>query len=352
MVPYHIRALAAGALVLAVGIPFGTAAAAQACDDGQEQHSQEEHGRDESTQEEHGRDESTQEENAQEQPTQEQHALDQQTLSNLQTSMKGEAYAYATYTFFAAQADREHYASVGALFRSTANVELDEHFMEEADMSGLVGSDEDNLQNAMEGEDYESRTMYPTFAEQARKDGEKEAADLFAEIAKDEGKHRDAFAKALEVLRTGKGTIPAPPAVDVVDLKAGLPKVHAKRTLDNLDTAIHGEALAHAKYVAFGKHAAQNGNEALARLFNGASMVELKEHLAGEGHLYGLVRSTRENLKKAIAGEVYESRTMYPGFAEQAREVGDDDAAELFDNDASDEAGHARAFQKALDELK
>ncbi|MBE1588332.1 rubrerythrin [Nonomuraea angiospora] len=42
---------------------------------------------------------------------------------------------------------------------------------------------------------------------------------------------------------------------------------------------------------------------------------------------------------------------MYPTFAKRAKAAGDSQAAERFSHNAEDEAGHARAFQKALDQL-
>ncbi|MFJ3339488.1 nitroreductase family protein [Streptomyces sp. NPDC086766] len=88
------------------------------------------------------------------------------------------------------------------------------------------------------------RHRHRRFAEQARADGDVEAAKLFSEITADEGRHRDAFRTALKVVTTGRGTIPTPPKADVVSVPAGLPKVKAARTKANLDTALHGEALA------------------------------------------------------------------------------------------------------------
>ncbi|MGW3498067.1 hypothetical protein [Streptomyces sp. NPDC001020] len=48
-------------------------------------------------------------------------------------------------------------------------------------------------------------------------------------------------------MTTGRGTVPAPPKADMVSVPACLPKVKAARTKANPDTAMHGEALAHAK---------------------------------------------------------------------------------------------------------
>lgn len=274
-----------------------------------------------------------------------------QTLTDLTTSMKGEAFAHASYLLFAAQADREKHPAVARLYRSTSATELDEHLREEAALSGLVGTDAANLRQAINGETYEHLTMYRRFADQARQDGDSKAAALFSEIAGDEGRHRQAYRTALTVVLTRKGRIPPPPSADVVQVPAGMPQVRAARTKANLNTALHGEALANAKYLLFAARAQRDGNAALARLFRGTAAVELQEHFAGEAVLAGLVRSTRDNLRTTIAGERYEATTMYPLFARRAAAAGDTAAASLFRHNASDEAKHARAFQQAADRL-
>lgn len=279
-------------------------------------------------------------------------ALRSQTLTDLTTTMKGEAFAHASYVLFGAQADREAHPAVGTLFRTTAQTELNEHLREAATMAGVVGTNAADLRQAINGETYEHQVMYRGFADQARKDGDLAAAELFTEIAGDEGRHRDAFRTALTVVTTGRGTIPAPPKADMVSVPAGLPKVKAARTKANLDTAMHGEALAHAKYMLFAARAKQTGNPALASLFEGTAAVELHEHFAGEAVLAGLVRSTKENLRKAVAGEHNEATNLYPGFAARATAVGDTTAARYFRDTAADEARHAAAFQQALNQLR
>ncbi|MEV0495476.1 ferritin family protein [Streptomyces atratus] len=278
-------------------------------------------------------------------------ALRQQTRSDLTTAMKGEAFAYASYSLFGAQADREAHPAVGKLFRTTAQTELNEHLKQAATLGGVAGTNAANLRQSINGETYEHRVMYRGFADQARKDGDSEAAKLFTEIAADEGRHRDAYRTALTVVTTGRGTVPAPPKADTVSVPAGLPKVKAARTKTNLDTAMHGEALAHAKYMLFAARAQQTGNPALARLFEGTAGVELHEHFAGEAVLAGLVRTTKDNLGKAITGERNEATNLYPGFAKRATAVGDTAAARYFRDTAADEAKHAAAFQQALNQL-
>nr|WP_237540701.1 MULTISPECIES: ferritin family protein [unclassified Streptomyces] len=60
----------------------------------------------------------------------------------------------------------------------------------------------------------------------------------------------------------------------------------------------------------------------------------------------------RENLRTAITGEHNEATTVYPGFVKRATAVGDTAAARYWRNTAADEAKHAAAFQKALDQLR
>ncbi|MGW3266033.1 ferritin family protein [Streptomyces sp. NPDC001056] len=279
-------------------------------------------------------------------------AMEARTLTDLTTAMKGEAFAYASYSLFGAQADGAAHAAAGRLLRTTARTELNEHLREAATLAGVVGTNAADLRQAVQGESYEHQVMYRGFATQARQDGDTKAAELFTELAADEGRHRDAFRTALTVVTSGHGTVPAPPAARTVSVPAGPPKVRAARTKANLDTAMHGEALAHAKYTLFAAQAKRTGDPALARLWEGTAAVELREHFAGEAALAGLVRTTRENLDRAVTGERSEATAVYPGFARRAKAVHDTAAAAYFRNTAADEARHAAAFRGAADRLR
>jgi rubrerythrin len=274
-----------------------------------------------------------------------------QTLADLAKAMKGEAFANVSYRLYADQARREGLTSVADLFERTAATERDEHFAESAAMAGLVGDDATNLRAAISGEHYEANTMYPGFARQAAEDGDANASDRFSEIARDEGRHETAFRTALNVVKTGRGTVPAAPDATSHQVPAGPAKVRAERTKTNLDTALHGEAEAYAKYNLWGEHATKKGNPDVGRLFHGTGAVERQEHFAEQAELAGLVGSTRDNLTKAITGERYESTTMYPDFAHRATTAGDNDAARMFSDTATDEGEHAHAFEQARDRL-
>ncbi len=124
------------------------------------------------------------------------------------------------------------------------------------------------------------------------------------------------------------------------------------QTHDNLLQAMHGEAFAYARYLLFAEQARRNGRPALADLFERTAHTERFEHFAEEAELVGLVGTDEENLRAAIEGEAYEVATMYPGFAEQARQAGDTAAAERFSEIHNDEAGHLANFRQALEQLR
>lgn len=127
-------------------------------------------------------------------------AFTSQTMQNLMTATHGEAFAYAKYMLYAQHARENGHPELADLFEKAAQTERFEHFAEEAKLAGIVGSDEDNLRDAMKGESYEVETMYREFAQQALASGDKEAADRFEEIRHDEMGHRDAFKAALAKL--------------------------------------------------------------------------------------------------------------------------------------------------------
>ncbi len=120
-----------------------------------------------------------------------------------------------------------------------------------------------------------------------------------------------------------------------------------KATIDNLLTAMHGEAFAYAKYMLYAERARQNGNAELAQLFENTAREERLEHFAEEAELAGMVGNDTDNLKDAILGESYEVETMYRDFAQQAADVGDQAASDRFTEIRQDEMKHRDAFRAA-----
>ncbi|RPJ08632.1 MAG: rubrerythrin family protein [Spirochaetaceae bacterium] len=121
------------------------------------------------------------------------------TTENLNAAFAGESMARNKYTYWATVARKEGYHYIAKIFEETAANEV-RHAKDHFQRLKGIGDTLANLKAAAEGEDYETTTMYPGFAEQADKDGEKEIAMLFRQIAKVEAKHRDRYKKLLEMV--------------------------------------------------------------------------------------------------------------------------------------------------------
>ena len=135
---------------------------------------------------------------------------DSKTAENLKAAFAGESQANRRYLYFAQKADVEGYPDVAALFRSVAEGETGHafgHFDFLADgvgdpVTGVpVGSTEDNLRSAIEGETYEYTEMYPGFARTAREEGFDPIAEWFETLARAEKSHADRFSQGLEALQ-------------------------------------------------------------------------------------------------------------------------------------------------------
>jgi len=125
------------------------------------------------------------------------HAISVRSRRNLMEAMRGEAFAFAKYKLFARQARNNGDNELADLFDKTADQEYLEHFMEQADLLQLAGSDEQDLANAIAGESFEVDTLYKQFAEDAHEDGNEQVAHRFEEIRRDEAFHQLAFHEAL-----------------------------------------------------------------------------------------------------------------------------------------------------------
>ena len=130
------------------------------------------------------------------------------TEDNLKEAFAGEAQANRRYLYFSRRADVEGYSEVAGLFRDVAEGETGHafghfEFLEEVGdpVTGLpVGSTEDNLKSAIEGETYEYTEMYPGFARTARDEGFEEVAEWFETLARAEKSHAGRFTKGLAQL--------------------------------------------------------------------------------------------------------------------------------------------------------
>jgi len=135
------------------------------------------------------------------------------TEANLTAALADESKAHASYMRFAARAKEEGHDAVALYFATTA-VNEQEHAKVWLRFLGgsiqdkgainadqiKVGSSNDNLQAAINGETYESSEMYPSFAKAAREEGFDIIAKLFDQVSEIEKSHADYFKNLLEKL--------------------------------------------------------------------------------------------------------------------------------------------------------
>ena len=101
-------------------------------------------------------------------------------------------------------------------------------------------------------------------------------------------------------------------------------------------------------YNYFAKVARKEGYHYIAKIFEETAINEMR-HAKDEFALLGGIGDTVANLKEAIAGEHYETTTMYPEFAAAAKEEGNKEAAILFNMIARVEAEHRDRYKKLLE---
>lgn len=139
-----------------------------------------------------------------------------ETEKNLMKSFAGESQARNRYTFFAAQAKKEGFVQVSAIFEETANQEK-EHakrffkFLEGGECeitasfpAGVVGTTAENLDAAASGEECEWQELYPAFAKTAREEGFEAVAKVFEFISVAEKRHGERYRALLDTINKGE----------------------------------------------------------------------------------------------------------------------------------------------------
>jgi rubrerythrin len=123
------------------------------------------------------------------------------------------------------------------------------------------------------------------------------------------------------------------------------------KTTQNLEEAFAGEAQANRKYLAFARQADKEGFTQVARLFRAAAEAET---VHAHSHLRALkgIKTTKENLVEAIAGETHEFTAMYPQMITDAESEGEAEALRSFRFANTVEAVHAALYQKMLSTLE
>ena len=132
-------------------------------------------------------------------------------------------------------------------------------------------------------------------------------------------------------------------------------------TAKNLEAAFGGESMANRKYLFFAEVSKKLGMKELSKLFKETANQETEHAFAHFRLIHPELvvddpASLTEEQKKAIAsrclelaieGETYEYTTMYPEFAEAAKQDRDRDAVAEFEAQATESKEHAQIFRKA-----
>lgn len=121
-------------------------------------------------------------------------------------------------------------------------------------------------------------------------------------------------------------------------------------TIQNLEAAFAGEAMAHIKYRYFARVARAAGDEETARHFEATADQEVQHAYGHLDLLYPAGRLTPARaLELAIEGETYEYSEMYPKFRHLAIEEGNQAAVAEFDQQIAESKEHADAFRAMLE---
>ncbi len=132
-----------------------------------------------------------------------------QTEKNLIAAFAGESQARTRYTFFASQAKKEGLEQISGFFQETSDNEKEHAQLFFKLMkggtaevlasypAGINGTTAQNLLAAADGEKLEWGTIYPNSAEVAEKEGFKETAETFRQVAKVEAYHERRYRKLL-----------------------------------------------------------------------------------------------------------------------------------------------------------
>lgn len=123
------------------------------------------------------------------------------------------------------------------------------------------------------------------------------------------------------------------------------------KTEKNLWEAFAGESQARNKYTYFASIAKKEGYEQIAEIFEETAFNE-KEHAKIHFKLLQGIGSTMDNLKAAASGENDEWTDMYPRMAQEAREEGFDQIAEIFEGIAKIEKEHEERYKKLLENIE
>jgi rubrerythrin len=119
------------------------------------------------------------------------------TEKNLWEAFAGESQARNKYTYFASVAKKAGFEQIAALFLKTADNEKEHAKLWFKELEEL-GTTEQNLLHAAEGENFEWTDMYDRMAKEAEEEGFPELAKKFRGVAAIEKAHEERYRKLLK----------------------------------------------------------------------------------------------------------------------------------------------------------
>ena len=125
------------------------------------------------------------------------------TEKNLWEAFAGESQARNKYTYFASAAKKQGFEQIAALFLKTAENEK-EHAKLWFKELGELGTTEENLLHAAEGENFEWTDMYERMAREAEEEGFDELAAKFRGVAAIEKMHEERYRALLQNVETAQ----------------------------------------------------------------------------------------------------------------------------------------------------
>jgi len=132
--------------------------------------------------------------------------MSRKTDQNLQEAFAGESQANRKYSAFAKKAEEDGFQQVARLFRAVAAAETVHAHAHLRALGGIKGTAE-NLQEAIAGEEYEYKKMYPPFLHTAREEGHKRAESSFKYAMAVEEIHDGLYRAAAQAVQSG-GDLP------------------------------------------------------------------------------------------------------------------------------------------------
>ncbi len=131
------------------------------------------------------------------------------TVVNLMKAFSGESMARNKYEYFAKIAQKEGLRDIAEHFQRAANNEkrhakIELEFYNEILNGEKFGDTKENLNIAIEGENYENTTMYPDFAKIAKDEGYDKIAKKLSLIGDVEIEHENMYKELLERLENNK----------------------------------------------------------------------------------------------------------------------------------------------------